>query len=366
MKPLKALSKQLFGAHYERVLYSLLSCLIIFVALYAAEIRIMVAPSILFLTSTLFSAGVMWRAVSSKRNAEIFMGLFMLPFDNRSMIISYVLAFGSHTLITKTALVLTLFFAVARWSVIQVLLAFLCACMGCVLAAVGYYMISRKKPFPINAYNFYRPASARKLTKHNMRSGSVMLYSLRYLFTDINYLTNTAGLWMVACFLPFLLGEFNGLNVMPFGFAILCLNTPICLLMSCDPGLEQAVRALPGQAIRFCCPYCLFIALVNMAGNAIYLMVWQHINGGIGGMEILTAALFALQSAILSVLLEWLRPIRNWKIESDLWHHPRKYIVPLLMILAAVIVGARPFIVWIWLCIIAAECIFLFYMARRI
>lgn len=41
------------------------------------------------------------------------------------------------------------------------------------------------------------------------------------------------------------------INVMPLGFAILCLNTPICILLSCDPNLEQAVRVLPGQAPHY-------------------------------------------------------------------------------------------------------------------
>ena len=48
---------------------------------------------------------------------------------------------------------------------------------------------------------------------------------------------------------------------------------------------------------------------------------------------------FALLSAIGSVLLEWFCPLRNWKIESDLWHHPRKYVVPGIMMLLAGVVG---------------------------
>ena len=50
-------------------------------------------------------------------------------------------------------------------------------------------------------------------------------------------------------------------------------------------------------------------------------------------------AAFALLSAVGSVLLEWYCPIRGWKIESDLWHHPRKYIVPAAMLLLAGLVG---------------------------
>jgi len=38
------------------------------------------------------------------------------------------------------------------------------------------------------------------------------------------------------------------------------------------------------------------------------------------------------------VAMEWFFPLQNWKLESDLYHHPRKYIVPGIMILLAGIV----------------------------
>ena len=140
-------------------------------------------------------------------------------------------------------------------------------------------------------------------------------------------------MWCVALVLPYFLKEMAGLSVIPVGFAILSLNTPICILLSCDPDLEQAVRFLPGQKQRFCIPYCLFIFLCNMAADVIFLLSWQIQNGSVTAQMIAGAVFFALQSAVLSVLLEWFYPIRGWKIESDLWHHPRKYVVPVIMLL---------------------------------
>ena len=61
-----------------------------------------------------------------------------------------------------------------------------------------------------------------------------------------------------------------------------------------------------------------------MAVNSVYLISWQIGKSGVNSTEIITALIIALQSAILSVLLEWFYPIRNWKIENDLWHHPAK------------------------------------------
>ena len=83
------------------------------------------------------------------------------------------------------------------------------------------------------------------------QTGNVFAYLMRYLMANKSYLVNAVGLCAVACFLPLLFGEFQGLNTLPIGLAILCLNTPICTLLSCDPDLEQAIRVLPGQVGRF-------------------------------------------------------------------------------------------------------------------
>ena len=147
--------------------------------------------------------------------------------------------------------------------------------------------------------------------------------------------------------MPYFLREMAGLSVVPVGFAILTLNTPICILLSCDRDLEQAVRFLPGQKQRFSIPYCLFIFSCNMAADVIFLLSRQIQNGGITVLTIAGAVFFALQSAVLSVLLEWFYPIRSWKTESDLWHHPRKYVVPAVMLLLA---PGRYFCMSCWFC----------------
>ncbi|MDE6927055.1 MAG: hypothetical protein K2P59_17725 [Acetatifactor sp.] len=392
MSILKALSKQLFGAKYERVTKSLAVCLILYLAVHGAEISMEIAPFILFLTAAALSAGIMWQALHSSENADSMAGLFMLPFTDREMTFSFVLTFTGYTLLTKTLPVLALFFAVHDWSVPQMAVSLLCACNGCFAAAAlshkkrkqrffaalwcvgmfpAIFFVREIRAFVLivlaglllsvlilltaDAYMFYRPTSPKILIRRTRGTGSILLYLLRYLITNKNYLMNTAGLCVVGIILPMLLGQFEGLNVMPLGFAILCLNTPICILLSCDPGLEQAVRILPGQAGRFCTGYGCFIFTVNMAVSSLYLISWQIRHGGVGGMEIMAAVLIALQSAVLSVLLEWFHPIRNWKIETDLWHHPRKYVVPLIMLLIAGSIGMWPVSIWVLLCIVAVE-----------
>ena len=102
-----------------------------------------------------------------------------------------------------------------------------------------------------------------------------------------------------------------------------------------------------------------------MAADMIFLLSWQMQNGGIAVPLIAGAVFFALQSAVLSVLLEWLYPIRNWKIESDLWHHPRKYVVPVVMLLLAGGASAWPALLYILLALLAVEIPVLLFICGR-
>ena len=251
------------------------------------------------------------------------------------MVVSYVAALGTYTLLTKTAGLLAVVWAVGHWSWAEIMGSILCALATIVTAACLYPLRLGR----MDAYAFYAQPASRGRTVKVYRRCSVRRYLFRYLMAHKNYLVNTAAMWGVACVLPVLLGQMEARFVLPIGFAILSLNTPICILLSCDPALERAVRFLPGQGKAFCVPYCLFIFLCNLAADIVFLCSWQIQLGGITLFYALTAAAFALLSAVGSVLLEWYCPIRGWKIESDLWHHPRKYIVPAAMLLLAGLVG---------------------------
>ncbi len=328
-------AKKLFGVNYERLIRTLFLELIVFWGLHIAGFRVEIAPFVLYLMAGVFSAGVMWQALSSDGNRANLENILMLPFEGRTLVLSYVAALGAYTLLTKTAGLLAVVWAVSEWSWAEILGSVLCALAAVVIVSCLYPLRLGRT----DAYAFYvQPASRRRTVKVRRRS-SVWRYLFRYLMAHKNYLVNTAAMWGVACVLPVLLGQMEARFVLPIGFAILSLNTPICILLSCDPALERAVRFLPGQQKAFCVPYCLFIFLCNLTADGIFLCSWQIQLGGLNPLHVLTAVLFALLSAAGSVLLEWYRPIRGWKIEGDLWHHPRKYVVPAAMLLLAGLVG---------------------------
>ncbi len=399
----KAFAKKLFGAKYERMPRTLFMDVIVFWGLYIAGFQVQIASFIRVLMISTFTAGVMWQALSSKDNAVELMAMLMLPNRRREFVFSYVGVLGAYTVLTKTGLLFAVLMAVSAWKPIELVAIILCMIHAVLMAAAVYsvrkywyvgglwaavivaailFLGSRTWFYLLllvnglfavlilwraDGYDFYQKESRKSHGKayHVVRQGkraTLWRYFFRYLSCHKNYLLNTAVMWCVALVLPCFFREMTGLSVIPVGFAILCFNTPICILLSCDPDLEQAVRFLPGQKRRFCIPYCLFIFLCNMAADVIFLCSWRIQNGSVTVQMTAGAVFFALQSAVLSVLLEWFYPIRDWKIESDLWHHPRKYAVPVVMLLLAGAVLACPVLLYALLVLLVVEIVVLLFI----
>ena len=397
----KAFAKKLFGARYERLSRTLLIDVIIFWGLYIAGFQVQVAASVRILMISAFTAGVMWQALSSGDNAVELKHMLMLPHQPQEFVFSYVAVLGAYTVLTKTGLLLAVLLAVSAWKHIE-MIGMVISMLHAVLMAAAIYslrkywyaggiwaaaivsailflgsgllldlllfvngfvaiLILRKA----EVYAFYQGESEKIHAIRQRKKASLWRYFFRYLSCHRNYLVNTAVMWCVAIVMPYFLRGMAGLSVVPMGFAILSLNTPICILLSCDRDLEQAVRFLPGQKRRFCIPYCLFIFSCNMAADVIFLLSWQIQNGGVTVFMIAGAVFFALQSAVLSVLLEWFYPIRGWKIESDLWHHPRKYVVPVVMLLLAGGTSAWPVLLYVLLVLLAVEIVILLFICGR-
>ena len=387
----KAFSKNLFGAKYERLTRTIFIYPILFWGLYIADFKVRISPFILYLMVTSFTAGVMWQALSSEDNAANMQNMIMLPFEGREFIFSYIGAMGIYTFLTKTMALLVILLAVSVWNRIEILSSILCAVNAILMAAAIFSvrrywyvgtlwltvifvsiffgweklwfipMLSANSTLAFlllqstNGYTFYFQKSKYSSTVRGRKHLFVWTYFFRYLKSHKNYLMNIAIMWCIACILPLFFQQMDSLFVIPIGFAILSLNTPVCILLSCDHALEQAVRFLPGQKKTFCIPYCLFIFLCNITADMFFLFSWQIQIGGVTVLMVIAAIFFAMQSAVFSVLLEWFYPIRRWKIESDLWHHPRKYIVPAIMLLLAGIVGTLPLTAFVLIILLTVE-----------
>lgn len=357
--------KKLFGNGFEKILKYIAVSVIIFFGLYTAEIRIQIAPFIKYLMTGTFTAGIMWHSLSSDNSAEL-SGIIMLPFRKHSFTFSYIGAYGLYTIITKSVLLIAVISAVSAPTVTEFIGMVICTLNGIFVTSAVYLMKKRRVMSLIWAaasvavlfteyalfllganlvlsaavltaadpYNFINSLSSVSVHKGSYRH-SVWKYLFRYMTARKNYLINSAFMWAVGIILPFYLKDSVGTDFLPMGFAILSINTPLCVLISADKSLREAIDFLPSGVRMFCLPYFSFITLNNLLAYTFYLVSFGLQTGGIEIKNIAIAVVFALLAAFGSVFMEMKFPLTDYKTESDLWHHPRKYIIPGSLLLIA-------------------------------
>lgn len=386
----EAFARPLFGPRYQGAVRALLVSGIVFFGLRLAGLRWSLPLPTLYLLVTAGTGGILWQSLAAEGRSPNLENPCMLPVSSRTFVFSYVAALGSHTLLTKTVPLLAALLAVSVWPPVALGGSLLCGVHGVLVTAALFVqrtwvvgelwaaavaallLLGGTGPglflglaassllagwclWHTDGYAFYRPGEAR-LPRHRF-SGRPSLgrYLVRYLLSHKNYLVNTGILWGMAWVLPLFFRQVAGVWMAPLGFALLSFNTPMGILLSCDPSSQQAIRFLPGQRRTFCLPYGLFLCACHLVADGFFLCSWQLQMGGVSGPMLAAAVFFALESAILAVLLEWFFPIRSWKTESDLWHHPRKYVVPGILLSLAVLVGAQPGILPVLLVGLALE-----------
>ncbi|MBQ8842924.1 MAG: hypothetical protein IJZ65_09880 [Ruminiclostridium sp.] len=359
--------RKLFGEGLSKLLKYILISVIVFFGLKTAEVSIQIAPFIKNLMSGTFTAGLMWHSLASENSSEL-SGIAMLPFRKHSFTFSYTGAYGLYNVITKSMPLIAVMSAVSAPAASEICGMIICtlngvftasavyvlkkhriigfiwaaACVASVFTEYALILLSVNLIFSLivllyaDPYNFINGFSANTNIRAS-RNHSVWKYLFRYMTTHKNYLINSAAMWAVGIVLPFLMNESVGTAFLPMGFAILSINTPLCVLISADPALDEAIRFLPSGTRMFCLPYFFFIAFNNLIAYTFYLVSFGVQTGGFEIKNIVLALIFALLGAFGSVFMEMKFPVKNYKTESDLWHHPRKYVIPAILLVLSVI-----------------------------
>lgn len=357
-------ARELLGRGATKLMRYALICAAVFAGLKLAEVRVAISPEVKALMPGVFTAGVMWQALSTD-NAAALSGVMMLPVGKRAFTLSYVGAHGLYAVAGKTALLVSVMCAVSlpTWAEAA---GMLCGVVCGVTVSAAVYAMRRRLPGLVwgagCVASAFAPGAAALLAAHAAAGVAVLLqadpyrfinrpasgaaprqahrysvwrYLWRYMAARRNYLVNTAALWLMAAVLPGFLLDSVGAAFLPMGYAVLCINTPLCALISADPALGEALRFLPGGARRFCVPYGGFIALSTLTGYGVYLASFALQGAAITPVHVALALLFALLGAAGAVIMELKFPLTGWKTLSDLWHHPRKYAVPAVLLVLA-------------------------------
>ena len=148
----KAFAKKLFGARYERLGKTVFTEIILFYSLHITGLQVRIAPSVLYVMTTVFTAGIMWQALSSSDHAGQLKHMLMLPFVGKEFISGYVGMLGIYTLITKTTMLWSAVFAVSDRNLPELIVSVLCALNGVFLPSLIFVLLRN-----MDAYRFFLP-----------------------------------------------------------------------------------------------------------------------------------------------------------------------------------------------------------------
>jgi len=323
---LNANLKKFLGSKYERIPRTLIIWAVLIFAVKSAGFSITISPLVLWLAVIVATVGGVVQVLNADDIADELRGQLMLPERPALFHTAFGLAVAVYVTLTKTGLLLIGYLALSGFELIAVIGFFVCfIASGAVTYALAFRPIKEKNTAPC------------RYVKNRRRN--FIIYLTRYLLRNKPYISNTVILWAFGCAFAFFTSKSGFPNVLPLGLALMCLNTPLGILLSSDRALYKQIRLLPRQTASVLARYALFVSAVNAVSGGVYLTAWYLTTGCLNPAIIAMAGLFALISGSLTVFLEIRFPLLNWKVQSDLHHHPRKYAVPGIMMLIAAFMG---------------------------
>lgn len=122
----------------------------------------------------------------------------------------------------------------------------------------------------------------------------------------------------------------QGLHL-PLAFALAALNTPLCTMISGDPHLRKHLVML-GQPRAAWLHYAVAVLIFQGTANFVIAVVYWTLGAhDIIVLSILIVLITAFETAVV-VLLERRLPPRTMKTRRDAWRHPRKYLLPTVVL----------------------------------
>ena len=319
IRTLKVNLKYFMGVNYQRFTQMLFVWLLVFFALRFSEIRIEIMPAVMWLTTAFLTVNSVWQVLSADDTLEQLRGQLLLPEKPVYFHCGLFLAVLLYILFTKAGFILTIYLAVHSFDSVAVsgfwFIFFISGLLGYCLAFRREKVISKK-------HLIHRPHQ------------SFVFYLLRCFMNNRKYVFNTVLLWIFGSSFSLALSSMSAV-FLPVGFVLMCFNTPLGILLSSDKDLYRQINLLPREARTVFLPYLLFAVIVNLLACGVFLIVWQVAVGSFSVIMILYAFGFSVISAEVTVVLEWKFPLLAWQVESDLWHHPRKYATPFIMLMLA-------------------------------
>ena len=164
-----------------------------------------------------------------------------------------------------------------------------------------------------------------------MRGRAGTNYFLRASLADRVVWINAVGLFAVATVFTVTSWE-QGLRF-PLAWALIAVNSPLTTMISGDPDLARQLTMLGRPALawwHYAAAVAVFLGTFNVGVGVVYWLLGARDLPLIAGLVVVVTALEALAVPAL----ERHAPLRRLRTRRDAWRHPRKYLLPAVLLLA--------------------------------
>ncbi len=362
--------KKIIGRKLIDIIKPILVAVILYLSLSNLKYVAYSNNNILKYFAFVFCSGIVFKLVNENEYIFKLSEILMLPISKLSFNYSYLSVLILYAIATKLMPVVAIIFAFGSLSLNAIISTVVFAINGSIAVYLCKGYLSARKiftsilVFAVNLANvllvnsllfalatmfimlicvlFLNPywylggyqTSRSKQIKYNKRNSLVILRCfIRYMLDHKIYLTNTIVLYGLSIVLPMFLKD-----LFPICLAILSVNTPIGIFISSQKGLGDMLDVLPSQKKKFMFPYAMICLTSSLIANII-AVVSNYVIGELSFLNIFLAIVFAFINTLIIATLEAKYRIKNFNVESDLWHNPRKYISPaILFVIASVVV----------------------------
>ena len=159
-------------------------------------------------------------------------------------------------------------------------------------------------------------------------------YFLKFTFAESVYIINSVSIILMIVFASLALPNDMGLVI---AFSIGSVNTPLLTMFSSSDGLRNYDKMFPKTKASLQKDYIKVLAIYFIIINTMIVLI--NLNKVKPTyLLIVNMVIVTIIEVFVSYKLESDRPITNTKTQNEIWKHPRKYILPIIIFVISFLV----------------------------
>lgn len=249
-------------------------------------------------TSILFILGdVAYLIANNKRSKRYYLEIFLL-----------------------LCMILSLFIKISLISIIKLMALYI---------VILLFYILKQDSFYIAILRFKKDA----LYKNN----HVENYFLKVMLNEKIYIVNTVMILVMIGMVSFFIKE--NYVFWYIRWAISAVNTPTLTMLSSDLNIIRQGQMLPNKKYSIYSMYMKFLLRYFLSVNLLIFILDCILNRSLLLYDITMVLILSFIESMIGYFLEIKHPIVNYQTKQQLWKHPRKYIIPIVVFFISVIIS---------------------------